>query len=81
VGSAAAGGYRELSEELHWAGYLFVGAIVVFLILVWAGKKVLFKLEARHMAEDAAHPHRGRAATHEGPAAEATDPSERDAPG
>lgn len=64
VGSAAAGGYRELSEELHWAGYLFVGAIVLFLLLVWAGKKVLLKLEARHMADDAAHSHRDAAHGH-----------------
>lgn len=57
VGSAAAGGYRKLSEELHWAGYLFVGVIVLFLIVVWAAKKVLLRLEARHMAEDRTHRH------------------------
>jgi membrane-associated protein len=55
VGSAAAGGYRSLSDELHWAGYLFVGAIVLFFVLVWAAKKVLMRLEARHMADDAVH--------------------------
>lgn len=55
VGSAAAGGYRQLSDELHWAGYLFVGVIVLFFVLVWASKKILMRLEARHMADDAVH--------------------------
>ncbi|GAA2022420.1 hypothetical protein GCM10009819_01300 [Agromyces tropicus] len=89
VGSAAAGGYRELSEHLHGAGYLFVGVIVLFLVLAWIGKKVLLRFEARHMSDDAsssAHPQvpphiapgdGGRAETPEGPAAAATDPSER----
>ncbi|GAA4057957.1 DedA family protein [Agromyces indicus] len=94
VGSAAAGGYRSLSDDLHWAGYLFVGAIVLFLVLVWAAKKVLMRLEARHMADDAVHDAGAAVAPHgiapgvepagepavardEGPAAEATDPSER----
>jgi membrane protein DedA with SNARE-associated domain len=55
VGSAAAGGYRSLSDELHWAGYLFVGVIVLFFLLVWVSKKVLMRLEARHMSDDAVH--------------------------
>ncbi len=49
VGSAAAEGYRALSAELHWAGYLFVAAIVVFLLVILAVKRVLHRLEARHM--------------------------------
>ncbi len=53
VGSAAAEGYRELSDRLHGAGYLFVAVIVVFLILAWLGKRLLLRLEARHMAADA----------------------------
>jgi membrane-associated protein len=51
VGSAAAGGYRELSRDLHWAGYLFVGVIAVFLLAVWGTKKLIVRLEARHLAE------------------------------
>jgi hypothetical protein len=82
VGSAAAGGYRELSEELHWAGYLFVGAIVLFLVIVWGAKKVLLKLEARHMADDSGHARRERRAAPQSgegsDAAPAPDPSERD---
>ncbi|NQX36662.1 DedA family protein [Herbiconiux sp. VKM Ac-2851] len=51
VGSAAAGGYRELSRELHWAGYLFVGAIALFVVAVFVVKKVINRLERRHMEE------------------------------
>ncbi|MCS5720861.1 DedA family protein [Herbiconiux sp. CPCC 203407] len=51
VGTFAAGGYRELSKELHWAGYVFVGVIVLFAILVFVVKKVLQRLERRHMEE------------------------------
>jgi len=49
VGSAAAGSYRELSRELHWAGYVFVAIIALFVVAVVVVKKVLGKREARHM--------------------------------
>jgi membrane protein DedA with SNARE-associated domain len=49
VGSAAAGGYRELSQELHGAGYIFVAIIALFVIAVVVVKKVLARREARHM--------------------------------
>jgi len=49
VGSAAAGGYRELSRELHWAGYIFVAVIALFIVAVYVVKKVLGTREARHM--------------------------------
>jgi len=49
VGSAAAGTYRELSDSLHGAAYIFVGIIAGFLLLVVAGKKILERFEARHM--------------------------------
>lgn len=51
VSSLAAGTYRTLSEELHLAGYLFVGVIVVFLLLVVVAKTVLQRRERRHLAE------------------------------
>ncbi|NQX14604.1 DedA family protein [Rathayibacter sp. VKM Ac-2857] len=51
VGAAAAGGYRELSDSLHYAGYLFVGAIVVFVLVVIGVKKLLSRAEARHLDE------------------------------
>lgn len=49
VGSAAAGTYRELADRLHGAGYLFVGIIAAFLVIVAVGKKLLERIEARHM--------------------------------
>jgi membrane-associated protein len=49
VGTVAAGSYRSLSEQLHYAGYVFVGIIVLFAVLVVVGKKVLARREARHM--------------------------------
>jgi membrane-associated protein len=49
VGTIAAGSYRSLSQQLHYAGYIFVGIIVLFGVLVVIGKKVLSRREARHM--------------------------------
>jgi membrane protein DedA with SNARE-associated domain len=49
VGALAAGSYRELSERLHYAGYVFVGIIVAFLIVILVIKKVLERSQARHM--------------------------------
>lgn len=88
VGSLAAGGYRQLSRDLHWAGYVFVAVIVLFLVVVWGVKKVIVRSEAKHMAtiEESAVPPVGpdgvvRAVEivpvdDEGPDAEAPDPSE-----
>ena len=59
VGSVAAGTFRELSEKLHFAGYLFVGVIVVFLVAVLIVKKVLHRSEERHMTADVASEHAG----------------------
>jgi membrane-associated protein len=49
VGSLAAGSYRELSDQLHYAGYIFVGVIVAFALVVLVVKKVISRVEARHM--------------------------------
>ena len=49
VGSAAAEGYRELSGRLHFAGYLFVGVIALFVLAVFFIKKWLHRRELRHM--------------------------------
>ncbi len=56
VGSLAAGSYRELSRELHWAGYIFVAVIALFVLAVFVVKKVLQKRESRHMQEAARSP-------------------------
>jgi membrane-associated protein len=71
VGSLAAGGYREISRELHWAGYLFVAVIVVFLVVVWLAKRWIFRSEAAHMS----HSPEDVLADDEGPDAAASDPS------
>lgn len=54
VTSLAAGSFRELVDQVHFAGYIFVGVVVLFLVLLLVGKKLLGKWEARHMraAED-----------------------------
>lgn len=49
VGWAAAGSYRELQEQLHWAGYVFVGIIALFIVLVVVVKLVLHRTQERHM--------------------------------
>ncbi|WP_100343892.1 DedA family protein [Compostimonas suwonensis] len=64
VGTFAAGGYREMSERLHFAGYVFVGVIVVFAVVVFVVKKLLQRSQERHMR-----------AEHEGSDAAASDPS------
>ena len=54
ITSLAAGGFRELVDSVHYAGYIFVGVVVLFLVLVYFGKKLLEKWEERHMRTDAA---------------------------
>ncbi|CAN7293879.1 DedA family protein [Microbacterium sp. LjRoot45] len=49
VAAAAAGTYRELADRLHYAGYLFVAVIVVFLLLIYVAKRVIVAREARHL--------------------------------
>jgi membrane protein DedA with SNARE-associated domain len=92
VGWLAADGYRELSRDLHWAGYVFVAVIAAFLIAMWGIKKLLERSEAKHMADasqpfasvEAASTHRTLDAAavaandEEGPDAEASDPSRLD---
>lgn len=52
VAATAAGNYDELSARVHNAGYIFVGIIIALLVAVVVGKKVLARIEARHMAHD-----------------------------
>ncbi|TBN56991.1 DedA family protein [Glaciihabitans arcticus] len=59
VGSLAAGSYRELSDQLHGAGYIFVGIIAAFALLVFVVKKLIARSEERHMV----HPGDGDANT------------------
>lgn len=72
VGTLAAGGYRHLVAQLHWAGYLFGGAVVVFFVAVLLIRRALERREARHWAEQ----HPGRTpGTEEGRMPEGTRPS------
>lgn len=52
VASAAAGTYRELADTVHFAGYIFVGVIVLFIVLVYVGKKVIERIERRHLHDE-----------------------------
>ncbi|WP_334151926.1 DedA family protein [Microbacterium sp.] len=49
VTSLAAGGFRELVDRVHFAGYIFVGVIALFLLLIFVGKKLITRLESRHL--------------------------------
>ena len=50
VGTFAAGTFEALLDRLHYAGYLFVGIVVVFLLAVVVAKKLIERAERRHMA-------------------------------
>lgn len=52
VGWLAAGSYRQLSTQLHFAGYLFAGIIAVFLVIVLLVKRAIARVESRHMVSD-----------------------------
>ena len=52
VAALAAGTYRELADRLHYAGYIFVGVIVLFLALVFVSKKVIERAERKHLDHD-----------------------------
>lgn len=52
VAATAAGTYRELADQIHYAGYVFVAILVVFLVLIYLGKKLLERAERRHLADD-----------------------------
>lgn len=71
-GSAAAVSYRQISDTLQSAGYLFVGVIVLFLIGVFVAKRLLERSQARHMA----HPGDGDPTTIEDP----VEPPQADGP-
>lgn len=49
VTASAANYYRDLSSELHYAGYIFVGIIVLFLVLVFLAKQLIQRREAKHL--------------------------------
>ncbi|MDW4572733.1 DedA family protein [Microbacterium sp. M3] len=52
VAAVAAGTYRELADQLHYAGYIFVGVILLFLVLVFVSKKVIERAERKHLEHE-----------------------------
>ena len=54
VGTLAAGGYRQVSAQLHWAGYLFGAVVIVFFVAVLLIRRALERRESRHWAAE--HP-------------------------
>jgi len=51
VGTAAGTSYRMLSGTLHFASWLLLGVIVVFLVAVALGKRLVHRFERRDNAE------------------------------
>ena len=51
-GTLAAGSYRQLASTLHIAGYLFIGAVVLFFVAALVVRKLLERSEARHWGDD-----------------------------
>lgn len=66
VASLAAGTYRELADQLHFAGYLFVGVIIVFLALVVLVKKIIEHRERAHLEIDDEMPDQQRGSSSSG---------------
>jgi membrane-associated protein len=54
AGTLAAGGYRQLAAQLHWAGYLFGAAVIVFSVAALLIRRALERREARYW--EAEHP-------------------------
>lgn len=50
VAALAAGTYRELSDRLQHAGYIFVAVIAVFVLVAFAVRKLIARVERRHLA-------------------------------
>jgi membrane protein DedA with SNARE-associated domain len=62
VGAVVAGSYRAMQDQLHFAGYIFVALIAVFIAVAWIVKRAIERREARHWD----HPGDGDANTSEG---------------
>ena len=52
VGWLAAGSYRSLAGQLHFAGLLFAGIIIVFLVIALLARRAIGRREERHMQHD-----------------------------
>ena len=45
VGQAAGSSYRRLAQDLHFAGWIVLGGIVVFFLVAWFARRLLHRLE------------------------------------
>ena len=52
VGTFAAGGYRTLEGQLHYAAWIFLGVVGVALGLIFGIRKLIERNEAKHMGHD-----------------------------
>ncbi len=48
VGALAAGGYRHLAAQLHWAGYLFGAVVILFFLGTMLIRRALERREGHH---------------------------------
>lgn len=51
LGAGAARGFEELAGRAQGAGFIFVAAVIVAVIVFWAVKRWFFRRERRHMRE------------------------------
>jgi membrane-associated protein len=51
-GTLAAGSVRRLAGEVHVIGYLFVGAVIVFLLGAFVVRKLVERHQARHWDDE-----------------------------
>jgi membrane protein DedA with SNARE-associated domain len=51
IAAGAAQSYRRLSDTAHWAAYIFVGAILLLVVGVFVAKKVIARVERRHLED------------------------------
>jgi membrane protein DedA with SNARE-associated domain len=49
VGALTAGSFRELLDQLHYAGYIFVAVVAALAIITLIAKKLLHRSQQRHM--------------------------------
>ena len=52
VSSLAAGTYREFANQLRYAGYFFVGGVLLVALVAYAAKKLLHRVERKHFDHD-----------------------------
>ena len=49
LGTSAAVGYEQLARNVKGAGYIFAGIVAAVAILAWAAKRILLRIERRHL--------------------------------